>query len=230
MQGNTLIIGGGEIGRALYEVFSPYYPTLIRDKEDVETDREIDVMHIAFPYTKHFPKYVKDYIKKYKPKYTVVHSTVPPGTCRKLGVIHSPVKGVHPYLAESIKTFHKFLGGRSADKVADYFRRANLRVYVFDKADTTELIKIDSTNWYGVCIEKTKDTKKLCDKYNVPFEAFYLWTQDYNDGYEKLGHPEYKRPLLTPIMTKIKGHCVLPNAKLLDSKFTDLINNLNEDR
>jgi len=222
----TLIIGNGEVGKALYNILSKYYATLITDKE-VLSDKDIEIIHIAFPYSKHFIKDVKEYQRIYKPKYTVIHSTVPVGTSRQCNAIHSPVKGIHPYLEKSIKTFTKFLGGSQAGEVADYFRRAEINVYITDKQESTELIKIDSTNWYGVCIEKTKETKELCDRYDVPFELFTLWTKDYNEGYERLGFSQYKRPLLIPIMKTLGGHCIRQNAKLIKTRFAKLINKLN---
>jgi len=223
----TLIIGRGEVGNALYNILNQYYETHIRDKEDLDIEG-VDIMHIAFPYSRRFEKYVRQYQKRYKPKYTIIHSTVPVGTSRRCNAIHSPVKGIHPHLEESIKTFTKFLGGSQAGEVADYFRRAEINVYITDKQESTELIKIDSTNWYGVCIEKTKETKELCDKYDVPFELFTLWTQDYNEGYERLGFPQYKRPLLIPYKKKrIGGHCVIPNSKMLNSTFSRIIRKLN---
>jgi len=222
----TLIIGNGEVGKALYNILSKYYATLITDKE-ILSDKDIEIIHIAFPYSKHFIKDVKEYQRIYKPKYTVIHSTVPVGTSRQCNAIHSPVKGIHPYLEKSIKTFTKFLGGSQAGEVADYFRRAEINVYITDKQESTELIKIDSTNWYGVCIEKTKETKELCDRYDVPFELFTLWTKDYNEGYERLGFSQYKRPLLIPIMKTLGGHCIRQNAKLIKTRFAKLINKLN---
>lgn len=215
----------GQIGTALYEVLKDYYDVYQADI-DLEPDVEVDYMHICFPYSEDFVDEVRRYQKIYEPQYTIIHSTVPPGTSRKCNALHSPVRGIHPNLKEGLLTFKKFIGGQEASKVADYFRRAGMRVYLTDRPENTELIKIDSTNWYGVCIEKTKDTKRLCDKHDVPFELFSLWTDDYNEGYEKLGHPEYRRPNLVPIMKEIGGHCVLGNLDYLKSKFTKLVKKL----
>ena len=88
-------------------------------------------------------------------------------------------------------------------------------------------MKLLSTTHYGLEIEFVKEVKRLCSKYKVPFEAWTLWVENYNQGYEKLGFPEYKKPNLVPIMKRIGGHCVLPNCDLLDSKFADLIKKLN---
>ena len=85
-----------------------------------------------------------------------------------------------------------------------------------------------STTFYGVLIEYTKEVKRLCFELNVPFEFWTLWTENYNKGYKELGFPEYTRPNLSPIMTKIGGHCVLPNAYLLKSDFAKFISERNK--
>lgn len=224
----TLIIGNGEIGKALYNCLKDYHEVYVRDKQAVAV-YGIEILHIAFPYSKDFLREVKKYQNKYKPKFTIVHSTVPVGTCKKVNAVHSPVIGVHPYLAESIKTFTKFLGGEDASGVADYFRRANIKVYLTDKAETTELMKVLCTTKYGIDIEYVKDVKSQCKKYGVPFEAWTLWTENYNKGYLNLGQEQFTRPNLVPIMTKTGGHCVLPNAKLIETKFTKLIRLLNSE-
>ena len=223
----TLIIGAGEIGCSLRSVLSGNYETMIIDK-DMKSDFSPEIMHICFPYSEKFVDYVNEYKEKYKPKYVVIHSTVPIGTSRKLGAIHSPCVGLHPTLKESMLTFTKFLGGEQASEVAQYFRRAGMKIYLTDKQESTELMKICSTSFYGICIEWTKEVKRFCDKYNIPFELWTLWTDNYNNGYSKLEHPEFIRPNLIPINTKIKGHCVIPNLEFLDSKFSDFIKKQNE--
>lgn len=224
----TLIIGFGEVGMALNNILSDHYETLVLDKEDMGDLEDIEIMHICFPYSKDFVKEVKKYQKLHTPKYTVIHSTVPIGTSRQCNAIHSPVVGLHPFLEESLKTFTKFLGGSDSSKVADYFRRANIKVYLTDKQETTEMMKIMSTTYHGLCIEFTKEVKRLCDKNNVPFELWTLWNENYNEGYKTLGHPEYKRPNLLPIMKPIGGHCIMTNLNFISTDFTKLIKKRNE--
>lgn len=223
---NGIIIGNGEIGNSLGRVlgikpFGRHDTTLLYDEP-------VSIMNICFPYTDDFVDRVKKYQAMYRPSFTVVHSTVPVGTNRSLGSVSSPVIGIHPHLDEGIRTFTKFLGGEKASEVADYFRRKGLKVYIFDKSETSELMKILDTTFYGVCIEYTKDVKRQADKFGVPFEAWSIWTSNYNESYQKLGHPEFTRPNLTPILKPLGGHCVLPNAKMIDTKFTKLINESNE--
>lgn len=225
----TLIIGEGEIGSSLFNVLSREYDTYMRGEDVLELPEnlEFDIIHIAFPYSDKFIEFVEKYRKRFKPKYVVVHSTVPVGTCSKLKAIHSPCIGIHPDLTESLYVFTKYLGGQGANEVANYFRRAGIKVYIVDKSEATEYMKIMSTTFYGLMIEFTKQVKLDCKKLDIPFELFTLWNINYNNGYEKLGYPEYKKPILTPILTEISGHCVLPNTKLLENDFTELIKRRN---
>jgi len=222
----SLVIGAGQIGTAIATVFE----CDAIDKGEKADSKQYDILHICIPYSEEFIDTVKEYQFKYGPQYTVVHSTVPVGTCSELEAVHSPVLGIHPHLEQGVRTFTKFLGGKHASEVADYFRRAGLTIYIFDKSETTELMKILDTTFYGLCIEYTKDVKKQCHDFDVPFEAWTLWTNNYNDGYVKLGHPEYVRPNLVPIMQNIAGHCVLPNAELLVTPFTQFLKKRNNGR
>lgn len=225
----TVIIGQGEIGESLAEALNEY-DRMILDKHDHrQGNGDVEIIHICFPYSDNFISEVKRYQRMYKPQYTVIHSTVPVGTSRQCDAIHSPCVGIHPHLAKSLKTFTKFLGGEKASEVAQYFRRAGISVYLFDDPETTELMKTLSTSFYGLLIEWTKEVKRQCEKYGVPFEAWTLWTNNYNKGYDILGYPEYMRPNLVPIRTKIGGHCVIPNLDFLEGDFFDLIKELNKD-
>jgi hypothetical protein len=214
----SLIIGNGEIGKSLHAVIGGDI-TGVTIKPD-----SYDIIHICFPYSEDFVSEVKRYQELFNPKYTVIHSTVPVGTSRQCGAIHSPCVGVHPYLEESFKTFTKYLGGEQAGEVADYFRRRGMKIYITDKSETTELAKLSQTTQYALNIEYVKNFKRECDKYGVPFECAYtLFSQNYNDGYEKLNLEEYKLPLLIPQMNKQGGHCTLPNCEIWDTKFTKII-------
>jgi hypothetical protein len=232
MKTKDIVIGNGEIGTAISNLFNNDVITYdlkdggLKELKLKIQDRQIRIMHISIPYSDTFIKQVKGYTKIVNPLYIVIHSTVPVGTCKKCLAIHSPVTGIHPHLTESLKTFVKYFGGPGASEVADLFRRQGVRVYVTDKAETTELMKILCTTNYGLNIEYTKEAKRLCDEYKVPFEMFTLWNNNYNEGYDKLGYPEYHRYNLVPMMKQIGGHCVVNNYKLLKSKFVDFLRGL----
>lgn len=225
----TIICGRGEVGKALATVLEQYSPEMVDPDLGLHSSSvNCDILHITFPYSDGFTQQVEEYQSQFTPTYTVIHSTVPPGTSAELGAIHSPIIGIHPFLESGVRTFTKFLGGEKASEVADYFRRAGLKVYLFENAETTELMKILDTSFYALCIEYTKDVKRLCEEYEVPFEAWSIYTDNYNRGYEKLGYPEYTRPNLVPIMTPQGGHCTVPNLELLDTAFTKFIKQQNE--
>lgn len=217
MQTKTLIVGMGEIGTALSKVLAAYKPEYIDPAVGyTSTSQHCDIMHVCFPYSEKFVEQVEGYIAEHTPRYVVVHSTVPLGTCEELGVIHSPCRGLHPDLEGGLRTFVKFIGGKDASAVADYFRRAGMRVMLFDSSRTTEAMKLYDTTYYKVCIEFAQRVKRFCDLHSLNFhEVYTLANQTYNEGYTQLGHPEFVRPTLQPIMAAIGGHCVLPNEELL---------------
>ena len=226
MKPKMAIAGMGEVGRALYNILKDHYPIVTFDKEQnpvvdntyvPQAPEQIEVLNVCFPYSDTFVKDVKQYQEELKPKYTVVHSTVPVGTSKKCNAIHSPIRGLHPNLESGIRTFVKFLGGHQASEVADYFRRAGLRVMLFDNPETTEASKLFDTEYYRACIEFAHRVKRYCDKNNLNFSDVYrLPNITYNEGYTELGHSEYVRPVLEPIMKPIGGHCVQQNSKLID--------------
>jgi len=217
---NSIIVGDGEIGKSLHKIIGGDITGYTLRPE------KYDIMHICFPYSEEFIEEVERYKELFHPKYTVIHSTVPVGTSRQCEAIHSPVMGIHPYLEESLKTFTKYLGGDNAEEVSDYFRRFGIKVYITDKSETTELMKLMCTLKYGIDIEFTKDVKRQCDKYKVPFEFYTLWNENYNKGYTKLEQEQFVRPNLIPNMKKIDGHCVRNNAELIETTFTKLLKTL----
>lgn len=209
-----LTIGLGEVGTAVLNIFGGHGHDPIEGL--VIAPQQFDIIHICFPYSPSFINDVKTYQEAFKPTYTIIHSTVPLGTSSACNATHSPIRGLHPNLEEGIRVFHKFIGGPQASQVADFFRRAGLRVVLFDKSETTEAMKLFDTEYYRACIEFAHRVKNYCDEHSLNFhEVYTLANQTYNEGYGELGFPEYIRPVLQPIMTEIGGHCLIPNSKLL---------------
>ena len=99
-----------------------------------------------------------------------------------------------------------------------------MTIYLTDKSESTELAKIMCTTYYGINVEITKEIKRLCDKFGVPFEFWTLWNNNYNQGYVRLNHPEYVRQNLVPMMSEQGGHCTINNTLLLENNFTRLLN------
>lgn len=223
------IIGHGEVGQAIAKFYkNPRIKDLDRDDGLVG----IDILHICLPLIKDFVGVVKKEIKKIKPKLTIIHSTVPPGTTKKIisglpracrGVVHSPVRGIHPHLYEGIKTFVKYIGAadKKAAKLAEkHFKSLRIKTKTFYPSTTTELGKLLDTSYYGLCIAWHGEMKKICDKFGVDFEAAIAdFNKTYNAGYKKLGMFHVIRPVLHPPKGGIGGHCIIPNAKILKKYF-----------
>lgn len=233
----TLVIGAGEIGNSVFNILARVYDAYIRDKKIPflipPLPKEFRVINICFPYSESFIHDVEEYIALYQPKLTIIHSTVPPGTTRKLGagVVHSPVNGKHPRLEQSILTFKKFVGGNdvfSTYEASLYLTKAGMKTQVLSSSVASELGKVGCTRRYGISIVEMKEFAKECDRLGVPFhEAYTMWNNNYNEGYQQLGNQEYFRPILRPLDGPIGGHCVIPNLDLLPGPLSDFIKERN---
>lgn len=219
------IIGYGEIGSSLAKVYHEKgFVPMIRDL-DINTIRgEIDVLNICLPYGKEFVNIVNEYIDEYLPKITIIHSTVPVGTTKQIKrpCVHSPVRGVHPNLKEGIEKFVKFIGyNNDVDLVLaeEHYRELEIIFYPVKGSDASELAKLTSTTYYGLCIAWHGEMKKMCDKHGIDFDVINKWTQSYNLGYYGLDMQQVIRPNLYPPENGIGGHCVIANTELLAEEF-----------
>ena len=218
----SLIVGYGEIGKALYSVLKKHYNV---EKIDVNetTTGEVDVMHICFPYTANFVAEVKRYKKLYKPLYTVIHSTVPIGTTKKCKAYFSPVRGVHPHLEKSLTTFVKYLAPRDVF-LDDYFYKAGIIIKPTKNPNTLEAMKLYCTTLYGLNIIAEKEMWDFCKKHKLDFDIVYTDCNiTYNEGYKKLGLSKFSKYVLEHKDGKIGGHCIIPNCELLNTDIAKFI-------
>lgn len=211
-----LIVGYGEVGKAIHKVLGKA-DWLDLDKGNAR-DQGYDVLHISIPYSKHFQQNVKELKNRYNPKLVIVHSTVPIGTCKKLGAVHSPIRGVHPNLAKGIKTFVKFFGGAQAKEASLIFKKLGIKTHCTPNSNNTEAMKLWDTSQYGAMILLNKEIYNFCKQYQLDFNVVYTEAnKTYNEGYTKLGRKEVVRPYLKYIPGKIGGHCVIQNSHLFNS-------------
>lgn len=216
------ILGYGEVGRAIAKFYqNPRIKDLKRDDGLVG----IEIFHICLPWSENFIGLVKKEIGKIKPKLTIIHSTVPLGTTKKIGgmTVHSPVRGIHPELYKGIKTFVKYIGSdnkKAGEMARKHLESLGIKTKLFYPSLTTEIGKLLDTSYYGLVIAWHGEMKKLCDKYAIDFEeAVTDFNQSYNEGYKKLGKKNVIRPVLYPPEGGIKGHCVCQNAEILKKYF-----------
>ncbi len=219
----NLIIGNkGEMGASLQKVLGcPGH-----DAQD-PVEGQFDMIHICFPYSPAFDGIVRDYQERYLPKITVIHSTVPVGTCRKLGAVHSPIHGIHPNLENGIRTFVKYIGAQKredAEAVLRLFQEHGIKGYIVKNPETSELSKLGCTTRHGLMIIEQKLFKRLCVENDVDFEEAYTqWNGHYTEGYRVLGLPYVQRPILKDMAGPIGGHCILPNAEIIGGPVADFI-------
>jgi len=217
------IIGYGQIGKTIAKF---YNSPKIKDLNRNDNLKGVDVLNICIPYSEDFIKIVKKEIAEIKPKLTIIHSTVEPGTTKKIGgmVVHSPIRGVHPNLYEGIKKMVKYIGAdilEAGIMAEEHIRNLGIEPKAFGPSIITEMGKLLDTTYYGLCIAWHGEAKKICDKFKIPFEqAMTHFNETYNEGYIKLGKKNVVRPVLYPPKDNIIGrHCIIPNAKILKKHF-----------
>lgn len=225
------ILGFGEVGRAIAKFYGSTGSPQVKIKDLKRDDdlKGVEILNVCISWSDNFIKIIIEEIKKIKPKLTIIHSTVAPGTTKKIAqstkllIVHSPVRGVHPNLYGGIKTFVKYIGtdNKKAGKLAKkHLEGLGIKTKVFQPSLTTELGKLLDTSYYGLCIAWHGEMKKICDKFGVNFEKTITdFNKTYNEGYKKLGMFHVVRPVLYPPKKGIAGHCVIQNAEILNKYF-----------
>ncbi len=223
------ILGYGEVGKAVAKF---YKKPKIKDLNRNDGLKGIDILNVCIPWNSNFLNIIKREALEDGVKLVIIHSTIKPGTTKKLdqllskkliNVVHSPIRGVHPFLHKGIKTFIKYIGAenkRSGDLAQKHLESLGIKTKIFIPSINTELGKILDTSYYGVCIAWHGEMKKICDKYGANFEkAVVDFNKSYNTGYKILGKSNVVRPVLYPPDNFIGGHCVISNAKILEEDF-----------
>lgn len=222
------ILGDGEVGKAIHQLyFAQPFEVTVKDKDDGRVLESCSILHICIPYSEDFVTEALSYINICKPVLTIIHSTIKPGTTKHLQslappnsyIVHSPVRGNHPYLYDSLKHFAKYIGSDTEDGkllALEHLKYLGLNVMCMKSSFSTELAKLLCTTYYGVCIAWHQLAKNLCDEHDLNFsEVMTEWNNTYNEGYKKIYMENVIRPVLSPPGNKIGGHCVIPNAELL---------------
>ena len=225
-----IVIGAGEVGRAVYEVLSAKHHCELWDVNPNDGEHEhvkdssthdgvkVQCLHVCFPWHDDFLDSVVGWQQHMECNAVVVHSTVPVGTTAQIpNAVHSPIRGVHPNLAEGVRTFVKYFAGL-ADIGIDAFRACGVPCrYLGEDSRITEAGKLWSTTQYGAAIMVQKAIYDYCLRLGLPFSMVYeQFNYSYNEGYSKLEMFNVRRPTIGHMPGPIGGHCVIPNAKLLD--------------
>lgn len=210
-----LVVGCGEVGKALMEVLScdGHDPAKLL----CVNPGQFDMLHICIPYSERFIEAVRAAQSTFQPMFTVIHSTVPIGTSDKLSAHHSPIRGRHPHLAESIRTFQKYVGGPDAVSIANEFSKWGIPAVACSSARDTEAGKLIDLMQFGHAVLLEKAIHEFCELNQLDYDLVYRhFNQSYNQGYSEMDAPHVQRPVLTHVDGPIGGHCVVQNMKWLD--------------
>lgn len=223
----------GEVGKALRRILRERYEVVHGyDLDSPALCEKYDCIHVCFPYGNRFINEVNYYrLTILKDKgLCIIHSTVPVGTSDLCDAVHSPIRGQHPNLERGIRTFTKYFGGKRAQEVCDIFEPSlSSDPVVVKDARTTEALKLWDTAQYAWNILLEKEIHRWCKENNVDFDLVYEHANEtYNEGYDNLGN-NYgaKKYILQHMPGPIGGHCLIPNAKLLESWITEIILEMN---
>lgn len=225
-----IVVGCGQVGTAIrrvlgcggYDLCEGGTFTMSFTQPTMELSTKVnviprsDILHICFGYSDTFEESVRYYQELTGAKIKVIHSTVPIGTSAKLNAVHSPVRGKHPDLEDGVRTFTKFFGGLQAEQAAQIFREKGVSCVTTPKSETTEALKLFDTEQYRINILAEKAIYDFCKENGLDYDIVYTKAnQTYNEGYSKLGMPQFSKYVLEHMEGEIGGHCVIPNAKLL---------------
>jgi len=215
IEGNTLVIGLGEVGGALAEVLERSQRVLRHDIEPVEIEEAIGVAHLCFPFQsrEQFEQIAIGYLERFRPKLAIINSTVLPGTTRriaaatKVSMVYSPVRGKHAHMADDLQRYRKFVSAVDVDtaRMAEqHFERAGIQTRRMNKIETLELAKLAETTYFGMLIAYAQELNRYCDR----VDGDYYEATNFFDEIDFLPRVRYFPGF-------IGGHCVVPNINLM---------------
>lgn len=220
------VVGIGEVGSAISSILEEKYLVLKKDiKFDEIKKNQVQVLHVCLPYSSNFVNLVCLQTSLNKPKLIVIHSTVFPGTTEKIykktkiPTVHSPVMGTHPNLKKDVLNFVKIVGPcskKSANLAVRHFKEVGIKTKIISNSTASEIGKLLDTSYYAWNILFCKQVGELSKALGLNFDEIYIvFNSIYNQGYTII-KPNVVRPLLQYEPGPIGGHCIVPNAYILD--------------
>lgn len=230
----SLVLGNGQIGQSVTEVIKRGGEVIVFDNKNMNEPpilKNVDILHVCFPYQQKgehdFVETVDFYIQKYQTRRVIIWSTVPIGTTKKIrGAVHSPVEGRHPKLASSIRSMTRWVGFNQQEDASfftPYFENLGLNAHFVPSSDFTEFLKLRSTSKFGINLAWTEYEAKVAEDLGMDFRLIKEFDIDYNKLYHNIGMDWAQRYILDPPNGKIGGHCVVPNAELLNEQYPSVL-------
>jgi UDP-N-acetyl-D-mannosaminuronate dehydrogenase len=212
---------------------------VVHFKEYLSLEAHCTFLHVCVPGTiDNFEGTIADYVDKYAPVYVFIHSTLVPGTTRRLNeklkdtlIAHTPVHGKHHgnRMKSDMLMYPKYVGvpenttDRAVEEIEEHFAKMGFRtVKVIKNTDTVEWSKVLATTVFGLQIAFAQEVERICDEFGLDYDEvtdFFPIQQDVRGAI----YPGF-----------IGGHCVMPNVKIIkgiyESKVLDWMEWSNEEK
>ena len=239
-----IICGFGEIGKPIFQLVSKVTPTIVFDINpklmDKKNSQKYDLLktrflHICIPFSENFISDVLKIHKKYQSEGIIIHSTISPGTTKKLQkklpipIIYSAVRGVHRRMFSDLKRYTKFFSIEpnaprpkwASSNFQKLMKNCKVKTKKITNPLTLELAKIVcDTSYFGWLINYAQISNMIAKENNVDYDEMWSFADEIH---KFLGN----RPKMFPGF--IGGHCIIQNLKLIDKedlRQIDKINNL----
>jgi len=238
-----IVVGLGEIGNPILKILSKKnivvgfdlnHDLMNKTKFKKYENLETSFLHIAIPVTDKFINNILKLYKKFQPECIVIHSTIKPGTTKKIQkkmpipVIYSATRGVHKRMIYDLKRYTKFFvipanaprNKWASSRYVKVMKNCGIKTKKMSSPETLELAKIIcDTSYLGWLINYAQLSNTISIEYDVNYDE--MWS--FSDEIHKfLGN----RPKMFPGF--IGGHCVIPNLDLIHNQTLNLIKKLND--
>ena len=235
-----IVLGMGEVGETIFKLLVERNFDCVgidtdssrcRNYSKKTTIRNPEFLHVCIPgELKEFSEIISNWINKMEGvKAVLIHSTVKPGTTKKIQekckipILFSPVRGVHKRFLEDVKKYTKFISSDDKQldlKIKKELEKRFVKVDWMSTTKTAEFAKIlVDTTYYGWLINYAQITKMICEKENIDFDEMWKFADEIH---ENLGN----RPKMFPGI--IGGHCVIPNLDLVKYENLSTVKKINE--
>ncbi len=227
-----LIIGLGEVGSAIYEIAREvgkhevygYDIDPLKSVDELKRiPRPVHYLHICIPFIdlETFVAAVSVYARDFHPKLIVVHSSVAPGTTRKLyiqlgiPVAYSPIRGKHPKLKEHILFWPKWvaaLPNETLKLASKHLRELGLRVKSYKgPPESLELAKLWETVYRALMIAAWQELHRMAKAVGADTAVVMEFVGEVHEVLRD-------RPIYFPGF--IGGHCLIHNTRILNAIFS----------
>ena len=242
MKTKDVVVGLGEIGSPILKLISKataaighdINPKLVDQKKQKKFESlEPRFLHICIPFNENFQKNVIDLHNQYKPKAIVIHSTISPGTTKRLQeklqtpIIYSATRGVHKRMLNDLKRYTKFFAIEpdvpnekwASTEYTKLLKKCGVKTKKMTNPITLELAKIVvDTSYYGWLINYAQLSNMIAIKHDVDYDEMWSFADEIN---KFLGN----RPKMFPGF--IGGHCVIQNLPLINNEALNMIDEIN---